>query len=768
MNSVLLAPLPYSEADRLVMVWETNPKLQLGLDDLPVSAGAFVAWRDQSRSFEAISAISLTSLNLAGPDRDQSLAVARVSASFFDVIGIQPQIGRPISQLEDKPGANKVAVISRGLWQRMFGAKAEVIDKTVTLDGESYTIIGVMPAGFRLPTATDLSYVDILIPACLTAEQSGQRSDRNLSVIARLKTGVTIQQAQAEMAGVSNRLEQLYKQNEGYGARIVALHEQIVGNTRRVFIVLLSAVNFVLLIACANLANLTLARSMDRRKEIALRLVIGATRGRIVTQLLAESLALAVAGGAIGVLLSFFSIHLLTSFAPRNIARIGDVHIDSAVLGYNLAITLLTGLFCGLAPVLQIFDFNLVPAIKEGAAQVTARVSRNLARNSLMVAQVALSMILLTGAGLMINSFIRILKIDPGFRPEGVVTFGIPLAISSYPQSKQQAACFQKIIHRVETLPGVMAAGYVSHPPLAGGVYAGSFTVENLATPANEQAIADRRIVSENYFLAMGIPLLKGRRFTAEDNESAPGVIIVSESWSRRFMPNEDPIGRRVKLGGKDSGRPWLSIVGVAGDVRHTTLDAEAKPHLYVPYLQFPVSSMTLVVKTGVSRDSMIPGVSHEILAVDGGQLINPIRSLEDYLSDSTSKYRFGATLLSIFAVVALIITMTGIYGVISYFVSQRTREIGIRAMLGAQKYDILSLILRQGLILISIGVGIGMVGAYNLTRLTSFLLYGVTATDLLTFVIASVMLALASLLACYLPARRATRGEPTAALRHE
>jgi putative ABC transport system permease protein len=446
-----------------------------------------------------------------------------------------------------------------------------------------------------------------------------------------------------------------------------------------------------------------------------------------------------------------------------------DVHVNTTVLGYSLAISLLTGVICGLAPALRVFDFNLSLALKEGNQQLTTKARRNLAGAALVVAQIALSMILLTGAGLTINSFIRLLRVDPGFNTEGVMTFGIPLSTDRYPKAQQQTAFFREILQRVEHLPGAQVAGMVSHLPLSGGLYAGGFMIEGpTAAPPNEMAVADRRIVSPNYFATLGIPLVKGRDFTAQDNEGAPGVIIISESWMLRFMPNEDPIGRRVKLGGKDSNRPWLSIVGVVGDVRHMALDVDATPHLYVPYPQFPASSMTLVVKTAASPASLTSAVSNEIRAVESEQLINPIKSLESDLSDSVSRRRFSALLLGVFAVVAVVVTVVGVYGVISHLVGQRTHEIGVRIMLGAQNSDILKLAVGQGLSLILIGIGAGLIGAYALTRITSLLLYRVRAADPLTFALTALLLALIALLACWIPARRATKVDPMAALRSE
>ncbi len=779
-NAVLIRPLPYPNSDRLVMLWETNPRFQIGIDTLPVTPGTFMDWREQGSVFEYVSALGVSRFNLSGSGEPERISGASVSPNFFRLMGIEPKLGRAFRDDEEKPGANKVVVISYALWQRRFSGAEDIVGKPMTLDGESYTVIGVAPEDFQFPRGHELPYfvgvssqTELWRPMTLTDDFiNRKRANHQLSVIAKLKPGVTQDQAQAEMNAIAARLEQAYSENQGIGAKVVSLSEQVVGNSRVALLVLMGAVALVLLIACANVANLLLTRSSARRKEIAIRTALGASRGRVVRQLLIEALLLSLASAIAGTLLSFWGVKAMLSLGRETLPRASEVSIDVRVLGFTVAIALLTSLLFGLTPALQASKINLTEALKEGSRGLSGGQRASRVRSVLVIAEVALSLVLLIGAGLMIKSLAHLLKVDPGFKANRALTMNIALLGSKYPSLHQQIAFFEDVTHRVEALPGVESAGLISSAPLSGGVYAGGFSIEGREpASANEDLSADRRMISPDYFKALGIPLIKGRHFTDRDNQASTGVAIVSESLARRFLENEDAIGKRVKLGGRDSTRPWLSIVGIAGDVRDTTLESDARPCVYVPYPQFPstsMGSMTLVVRTGVDPKALIPAIRDEVWAVDKDQPVTDIKTMNEYVSDSVSPRRSNALLLGVFATLALVLAAVGMYGVMSYAVTQRVHEIGIRMALGAQTSDVIKLIVGSGMTLVLAGVVIGLAGALALSRVLSSLLYGVSATDPVTFAFVSALLVSVALLASYIPARRATKVDPMNALRCE
>ena len=776
-NAVLLRPLPYPNADRLVMLWETNPRFQIGVDTLPVTPGTFMDWREQSSVFEYISALGVGRFNLSGADEPERISGASVSPNFFQLMGIEPKLGRAFQDDEEKAGASKVVVISYALWQRRFSGAEDIVGKPMTLDGESYTVIGVAPEGFQFPRARELPYfvgvsspTELWRPMTLTDDfVNRKRANHQLSVIAKLKPGVTREQAQAEMAAIAARLEQAYSENQGIGAKVVPLSEQVVGNSRVALLVLMGAVALVLLIACANVGNLMLTRSSARRKEIAIRTALGASRGRVVRQLLIEAVLLSCASAIAGTLLSFWGVKAMLSLSSQNLPRVSEISIDVRVLGFTVAITLLTSLLFGVTPALQASKINLTEALKEGSRGLSGGRGRNRVRSVLVIAEVALSLVLLIGAGLMIKSLAYLLKVDPGFKPDRTLTMNIALLGSKYASVNQQIAFFEDVTNRVEALPGVESAGLISSAPLSSGVYAGGFSIEGRApASANEDLSADRRMISPEYFNALGIPLIKGRSFTDRDNQASTGVAIVSESLSRRFLGYEDPVGKRIKLGGRDSTRPWLSIVGIAGDVRDTALESEARPCVYVPYPQFASLGMTLVVRTDADSKALIPAIRDEVWAVDRDQPVTDIKTMDQYVSDSASPRRANAMLLGVFAALALVLAAVGMYGVMSYGVTQRVHEIGIRMALGAQKSDVIKLIVGSGMALVLAGIMIGLAGALALSRVLSSLLYEVSATDPMTFGGVSLVLIAVALLASYIPARRATKVDPMIALRCE
>jgi len=777
-NAVLLRPLPYPGSDQLVMLWETNPRFQIGVDTLPVTHGNFMDWREQNSVFEYVSALGVGRWNLTGSGEPERISGASVSPNFFRLMGTETKLGRAFRDDEEKPGAGKVVVISHALWQRRFAGEPGVIGKTMTLDGESYTVIGVAPVGFQFPRAKEMPYfvgvatqTDLWRPMTLGDDfVNKKRANHQLCVMAKLNPSVTREQAQTEMTAIAERLEQSYPDsNQGIGVKVVPLNEQVVGNVRVALLVLMGAVALVLLIACANVANLLLARSSARQKEIAIRTALGASRGRIVRQLLTEALLLSMTAAAAGTLLSLWGIKAMLSLSRENLPRAYEISVDVRVLGFTVAIALLTSVLFGLTPALQASKINLSESLKEGSRGLSGGQRSNHVRSALVIAEVALSLVLLIGAGLMIKSLTGLLKVDPGFKPDNTLTMHIALLGSKYPSANQQIAFFQDVTHRVETLPGVESVGLISSAPLSGGVYAGGFSIEGrVATSEADDLVADRRMISPEYFNALGIPLLKGRGFSDRDDQASPGVVIVSESWARRFLANEDPIDKRIKLGGRDSTRPWLSIVGIAGDVRDTALESDARPCVYIPYPQFPSSGMTLVVRATFDPNLLISGIRDEVWAVDKDQPVTEVKTMDQYVADSVSPRRFNVLLLAIFASLALGLASVGIYGVMAYSVTQRIHEIGIRVALGAQSSHVMKLVVGRGMALVVVGVAIGLAGALALTRVMTSLLYGVSATDPMTFAVVPAVLVAVALLASYIPARRATKVDPMIALRCE
>ena len=777
-NAVLLRPLPYPGSDQLVMLWETNPRFQIGVDTLPVTHGNFMDWREQNSAFEYVSALGAGRWNLTGAGEPERISGASVSSNFFRLMGIEPKLGRVFRDDEEKPGAGKVVVISHSLWQRRFAGEPDVIGKTMTLDGESCAVIGVAPEGFQFPRAKELPYfigvstqTDLWRPMTLGDDfVKRTRANHQLCVMAKLKPGVTRERAQSEMTAIAERLEQSYPEsNQGIGVKVVPLSEQVVGNVKAALWVLMGAVVLVLLIACANVANLLLARSSARQKEIAIRTALGASRSRVVRQLLTEALLISLTAAVAGTLLSLWGIRAMLSLSPENLPRSSEIRVDVRVLGFTVAIALLTSAIFGLAPALQASKINLSESLKEGSRGLSSGQRSNRVRSLLVISEVALSLVLLIGAGLMIKSLARLLNVDPGFKPYKTVSMHIPLLGSKYPGVNQQIAFFQEVTHRVEALPGVQSVGLISSAPLSGGVYAGGFSIEGrVPTSETDDLVADRRMISPEYFNALGIPLLKGRAFTDRDDQAGTGVVVVSESWARRFLPNEDPVDKRIKLGGRDSTRPWLSIVGIAGDVRDTALESDPRPCVYIPYPQFPSSDMTLVVRAAFDPKLLISSIRDQVWAVDKEQPVTDVKTIDQYVADSVSPRRFNAMLLAIFASLALILASVGIYGVMAYSVTQRTHEIGIRVALGAQSSQVIKLVIGRGMSLVLVGVMIGLAGALWLTRVMTSLLYGVSATDPTTFAVVAALLVAVALMASYIPARRATKIDPMISLRCE
>ncbi|HEX8089384.1 MAG TPA: ABC transporter permease [Blastocatellia bacterium] len=775
-NAILFRPLPFQDPDRLVMIWEKNPGLNLGVDELAVSTANFVDWKSQSQVFEQLAAFDSKSFNLTGVGEPDRVGGVRVSAAFFNLLGVKAMLGRTFLAEEDEPGKSKVVVISHGLWQRRFGSDPSIIGKTISLDGISYDVVGVMPPKFRFPQSSDMPvYYDfpqetsLWTPLAFTAEQITDRDSHDEVALGRLKPNVTLPQAQAEMNTIAGSLERQYPEtNTGWGVSLVPLHKQLVGNIRSALLILVGAVGCVLLIACANVANLQLAKASSRHKEIAIRASLGAKRGRIISQLLTESLLLSLLGGVFGILLTYFGISLLLALSPDSIPRVKEVGIDIQVLAFTLAVSVLTGIIFGLAPALNISKPNLAEYLKDGGKGTSEGIRGSRIRSLLVVSEVVLALVLLIGAGLMIKSFLNLLEVKPGFDPRGVLTMKVSLPESKYPEAYQKAAFFQQVIERIKNVPGVQSVGAITQLPLSRSEEIGSFTVEgHPPLAAGELLLADRRAVSPDYFSTMRVPLEKGRLFTEQDRREAPKVIVISKMMADRIWPNEDPIGKRITFSDPSAGR-WLSVVGVVGDVKHSTLDTEPRPQVYRPYPQNTWGTMHLVVRTASDPMTLTTAVRNEVWAVDRDQPVYSIQTMEQLLDESIFQRRFNMLLLGVFAVVALILAAVGIYSVMAYSVIQRTHEIGIRMALGAEQKDILKIVISQGMTLVLVGLAIGLVAAFVITRVMSSLLFGVSATDPITFVILSLLLAAIALFANYIPARKATKVSPIVALRHQ
>jgi predicted permease len=776
-NAVLLQPLPYPDSGRLAMVWQKYTKRGWGL--VQVSYPNFAAIREQSQVFENVAATSYDWFNLTadgGPP--ERLIGMRVSASLFGVLAVSPLIGRPIME-EDMTGEQRVVILSHGLWQRRFGSNAGITENSITLNGEVYTVVGVMPPEFQYPppfTVTMLSMpitwpkADLWVPLARDASQKFP-GHRNLHLIGRLKPGVSPEQAQVEMNTIGARLEQQYPgYNTGMELSLTTLYEQVVGSVRQALWVLFGVVGFILLIACSNVASMLLARVSGRRKELGVRLAVGASRLRLIRQLLTEFVMLATVGGALGLLLAYLGCKLLIAVNPDKLPRTAEIELNWYALGFTAAVTLLTGIIFGLIPAFTASKLDLTESLKEEGRSAGGGISGGKSRRLLVVAEVALSLVLLIGAGLMIRSLVRMLAIDPGFKPERLLTLRLSLSSADYDDRQRQIGFYQQLMQRIERLPGVEAVAAINTLPMNGDIGNSSFNIEgrpSLQTRLNNEqpTNAAHRVVSHDYFRMLGIPLERGRTFTAGDAAGTQGVAIINRTAARVFWPNEDPLGKRVGPSGVPN---WLTIVGVIEDVRHAALGVEPQAEIYWTYPQYPARRIDLLIRTTTDPLSLAGVVRNEIWAIDKTLPISDVRTMDELLSASVALPRFYSLLLTIFAAVALLLATVGIYGVISYAINQRTHEIGIRMALGACPRDVLSMIISQGMKLVLAGIGIGLVGALALTRLMKNLLFGVSATDPLTFIVIALILAFVALLACWIPARRAAKVDPITALRFE
>ncbi len=764
-NTVLLRPLPYKDPERLLMVWEEATKSGYP-QDTPAAAN-FVDWRDQNQVFEGMAAIADTSFNLTGSGDPERLEGRLVSANLFPLLGVEPEVGRVFTAAEDQPGSERVVVLSHRLWQRRFGGDPSIVGKTLTLNGAGYTVIGVMPARFQFPSADD----DAWVPIAFTQKEAANRDRHYLFVVARLKPGVTVPQAQAEMSTIATRLQQQYPQsNTDIGAVITPLHEHLVGDIKPALLILLGAVGLVLLIACANVANLLLARAAVRQKEIAVRVALGARRSRLIRQFLTESVSLSVLGGLVGLAIAYTGLIILKAFIPESISQAREISIDYKVLGFTVLISLATGLIFGLAPAIQSLRFNQIETLKEGGRDAVTGGSGKRLRSLLVMAEVAISLVLLIGAGLLINSFLRLRNVDPGFRVDNLLTMRIALPQPKYERMKQRSAFYSELIQRIQSIAGVKSAAVTTNLPLYRQGNSISVSVEGKPEPPpGQELIVTTRIISPGYFDTMSIPVLKGRQLTDKDTITSPNVVVISETMARRVWPGEEAVGKRLAPGRARSEEDWFQVIGVVKDVRQFELTADPKPQMYLSYRQAGFfESRDLVIKTDVDPASLASTVRKAVWEIDKDQPVSNIRTMEEILADSIARQRFSMLLLAIFASVALMLAAVGIYGVMSYSVAQRTHEIGIRMALGAGTAAVIKLAVGYGLKLVIAGIVIGLIASFALTRVMSTLLFGVTATDPTTFTLISLLLVAVAAIASYIPARRATRVNPITALRYE
>ncbi len=767
-DSILLRPLPYPDSDRLVVVWE---KPSGGTRNV-VSAANFLDWRNQNRVFDNIAATNFKSFNITGKDQPERIQGMSVSWDFFELLGSKPIAGRGFIADDDNPGATRVAVLSSGLWQRKFGSDPNVIGSSLTVDGESCTIIGIMPPGFRF-----FGSPEMWMPIALDRARA-TRDFHWLIPLARLKRGVSLQQARAEMEGIARNIERDYpKSNKGWSAVVEPVRTSIVQRSQRdMLLVLFSAVGFVLLIACVNVANLLLAKAAVRQRELAVRASLGAGRLRLVQQLLTESVLLAVTGGLLGLALAFWLVKIVRTLLPQFlVAGFAEIGVDWRVLGFTMGLSVLTGMLFGVAPAWHAANLNLHDALKEGGRGSSVGAGSTRFRNVLVTAEIALSMVLLIAAGLMIRTLFAMQAVDPGFRPDHVLSMRLSMATERYPDATRVRSFYRRVLDKIGTMPGVRSASVSMSLPLQGGSFGMPFQIASHAqVPISEAPGVPYEMVSSDFFRTFGIALRKGRLFTERDDENAPRVAVVNETFVKQFLPKEEPLGQRLLVEELISGKRQLGpplaweIVGVIGDTKFDGLNDSGAPVIYVPIMQCTWPGGALALRTAVEPKSVAQAARSAIAEIDKDLPITGVRTMDEIVVESMSESRTQTWLIGAFAVVALALAALGIYGVMSYSVAQATHDMGVRMALGARQLDVLKLVLGKGILLTAAGLAVGLGSAFALTRLLSSLLYGVKASDPLTFLVVGVLLGAVAFFACYVPAHRATKINPIEALRYE
>jgi putative ABC transport system permease protein len=764
-NAVLLKPLPFSEPERLVMVWEDMSAI--GFPNGEPAPGTYSDWKAQNQVFDDMAMLNWRNLNLTGEGEPERVPAYGVSANLFPLLGTQAALGRNFLPEEDRPGAAKVVMLSHALWQRRYGGDPDIVNRDILLNDEKYRVIGVMPADFQFLQR----YIGLWVPAAFSQQELANRASHYLTVVARMKPGVTLEQADADIKAITGRIAQNYPdQAESLSSSVVSMREQLAGKARNSLLLLVVAVGFVLAVACANIASLLLSRATARRKEIAVRTALGASRAQIIRQLLTESVLLASLGGAAGLLFALWSFTLLQQLVPAGMTRIASLQIDLPVLGYAMAISFLTGILFGLAPALQASKVDLNEALKQGGGRTGSSNAGGRLRGAFVVAEVALALVLLVGAGLLMQTIFHLRDQYSVFQPDKLLTMRTALPEDKYAQHARRVAFYDQVLERVQALPGVTQVGYTTSVPLSWKGGANGFTIEGRQPEPGVLTNAIHRQVSNDYLQAIGIGLRHGRYFDEGDNDSSMPVAIINETMARQYWPDEEPVGKRFKIA--VDAAPWLTIVGVVADVRQMGMEVAVKAEMYVPYRQIKshpwYTPRDLVIRTTGNPENLVAGVRQEIRAVDPALPVSNITTMEELLGQESGSRRLGMLLLTAFAGLALLLAALGIYGVLSYFVAQQTPEIGVRLALGAQQRDILGLVIGKGLAWTFAGVAIGSAAALALTRLMAGLLFGVSAADPLTFALVAGLLTGVALLACYLPARRAAKVDPLVALRYE